>query len=66
MSKSSDTIKEKFGNDFYKEIGKKGGEATKANGTDFEALGKAGGDRTLQKYGREYFSEIARLPRRKK
>ena len=59
-------VKEKYGHEFYVEIGRKGGEATKknlANDPDFykrlgEKGGKKGGESTRDKYGPAFYEQI--------
>lgn len=45
------TVKEKYGDEFYKKIGKRGGDTVKRErGTEFYAtIGKIGGDKRSQK-----------------
>jgi len=66
MTEMTDKMKEKFGDDFYEVIGRKGGLRNKANGVDFVALGSRGGTQTKVNQPPDYFSRIARLPRKKK
>ena len=44
--KGGETTSERFGREFYEEIGKKGG--------------KKGGQTTFKRYGREFYEEIGR------
>ena len=55
-------VKEKYGSDFYREIGKKGGAAvSKKYGSEFfKRIGKRGGKKTLARHGVKFFKEIGR------
>lgn len=56
MSKRSDGLKAKFGEDYFSKIGKRGGQARKEQpGLDYRVLGATGGKKTLEKFGREHF-----------
>jgi uncharacterized protein len=62
--KGGDTIKKKYGREFYETIGRKGGQATKkAHGHAFyEEIGKMGGrkggEATLSRYGKDFYEKI--------
>lgn len=58
--KGGETVKAKYGHDFYAEIGRQGGEARKAQlGADgYAELGRRGGETVSQ--DREHMSEIGR------
>ena len=55
-------VKERYGSEFYREIGEKGGGAVKERyGTDFYSeIGKRGGETVKQERGAEYYSTIGR------
>lgn len=57
MTKRSESQKAKYGEDYFKEIGRRGGQRT-AERTDMKELGKKGGDTTLARHGRDYFRDI--------
>lgn len=54
-------VKEKYGADFFKQIGRKGGNSLKDNGADYAALGKVGGEATKERHGSAHYSEIGRI-----
>ena len=58
--KGGETVKKKYGPEFYEMIGRKGGQATKkAHGHAFyEAIGKKGGEATRDRYGPEFYETI--------
>jgi general stress protein YciG len=62
--KGGETVKKKYGPEFYEMIGRKGGQATKAaHGHAFyEAIGKKGGKKggeaTRDRYGPTFYEEI--------
>jgi general stress protein YciG len=62
--KGGETVKRKYGPEFYETIGRKGGEATKlAHGHEFyETIGKKGGKKggeaTRDRYGPAFYEEI--------
>ncbi|HEV3155736.1 MAG TPA: hypothetical protein VGZ00_00135 [Candidatus Baltobacteraceae bacterium] len=62
--KGGQTVKKKYGPEFYEMIGRKGGQATKlAHGPAFykqigEKGGKKGGEATRDRYGSEFYEEI--------
>jgi general stress protein YciG len=62
--KGGQTVKSKYGPEFYENIGRKGGEATKqAHGHSFyeeigKKGGKKGGEATRDRYGPTFYEEI--------
>ena len=58
--KGGETVKRKYGPEFYETICRKGGEATKqAHGHEFyEQIGKKGGEATRDRYGPAFYEEI--------
>jgi general stress protein YciG len=62
--KGGETVKRKYGPEFYENIGRKGGEATKlAHGHEFyeqigKKGGKKGGEATRDRYGPSFYEEI--------
>lgn len=64
MSKRSETLKAKFGYDYFSRLGKKGGAATKQRAEDepdeFAERGSRGGNATLERYGRDHFARARR------
>ena len=62
--KGGETVKRKYGPEFYELIGRKGGEATKqAHGHEFyeqigKKGGKKGGEATRDRYGPSFYEEI--------
>ncbi len=62
--KGGETVKRKYGPEFYETIGRKGGEATKlAHGHEFyeqigKKGGKKGGEATRDRYGPSFYEEI--------
>jgi general stress protein YciG len=60
--RGGEVVKERYGSDFYREIGEKGGGAVKERyGTEFYSeIGKRGGETVKQERGAEYYSTIGR------
>jgi general stress protein YciG len=60
--RGGDTVKAKYGKDFYTEIGHKGGQATrKKYGPDFYGeIGRKGGQTTAEKHGPEFYEKIGK------
>ena len=60
--RGGDTVKAKYGKDFYTEIGHKGGQATrKKYGPDFYGeIGRKGGQMTAEKHGPEFYEKIGK------
>ncbi len=59
--KGGQTTRDRYGNDHYSAIGKKGGRALAQRGPEFFAgIGKAGGLATKAKHGSEFFSAIGK------
>lgn len=60
--KGGETVKERYGPEFYSKIGKKGGETVaERRGREFYAqIGKKGGEALKAKHGREFYAEIGR------
>src|SRR4030081_3672562 len=62
--KGGETVKRKYGPEFYEAIGRKGGEATKqAHGHEFyeqigKKGGKKGGEATRDRYGPQFYEQI--------
>jgi general stress protein YciG len=62
--KGGETVKRKYGPEFYETIGRKGGEATKlAHGHEFyeqigKKGGKKGGEATRDRYGPAFYEQI--------
>jgi general stress protein YciG len=62
--KGGETVKKKYGPEFYEEIGRKGGLATKrAHGHEFyeqigKKGGKKGGEATRDRYGPDFYERI--------
>ena|SRR5271165_7570712 len=62
--KGGETVKRKYGPEFYEAIGRKGGEATKrVHGHEFyekigKKGGKKGGEATRDRYGPAFYEEI--------
>jgi len=62
--KGGETVKKKYGAEFYEQIGRKGGLATKnAHGHEFYELigkkgGKKGGEATRDRYGPDFYERI--------
>lgn len=55
------TTKAKYGPEYYKQLGKKGGDAMKARGPEyFVALGRMGGTKVRDEKGSAHFSEMGR------
>jgi general stress protein YciG len=53
-------VREKYGVEFFREIGRKGGNSLKHRGADYVALGRMGGEVTKARHGSEHYSEIGR------
>src|SRR5919205_319525 len=60
--RGGEVVKERYGSEFYREIGEKGGGAVKERyGTEFYSeIGKRGGETVKQERGAEYYSTIGR------
>jgi len=60
--RGGEVVKERYGVDFYREIGEKGGGAVKKRyGTEFYSeIGKRGGETVKHERGAEYYSTIGR------
>jgi uncharacterized protein len=62
--KGGQTVKKKYGPEFYEQIGRKGGLATKqAHGHEFyeqigKKGGKKGGEATRERYGPDFYEKI--------
>jgi uncharacterized protein len=58
--KGGDTVRKRYGSEFYKKIGRKGGKATREkHGAQFyEAIGQKGGRVVKDKYGAGFYEEI--------
>ena len=62
--KGGETVKKKYGPEFYEQIGRKGGQATKqAHGHAFyeqigKKGGKKGGEATRDRYGPNFYEQI--------
>jgi general stress protein YciG len=57
------SVRERYGNDFYRRIGQKGGAAVRDRRGPryFSDIGRRGGEATLQRLGAEHFERIGRL-----
>ena len=53
-------VREKYGVEFFREIGSKGGNSLKERGADYVQLGRLGGEVTKARHGSEHYSEIGR------
>ena len=60
--RGGETVKAKYGKDFYTEIGHKGGAATrKKYGPEFYGeIGRKGGQTTAEKHGPEFYEKIGK------
>src|SRR5262249_31130737 len=60
--KGGQTVKARYGSDFYGQIGKKGGSTTKKKyGADhYSAIGRRGGRTTADRHGQEFYEEIGK------
>lgn len=60
--RGGETVKAKYGKEFYTEIGHKGGQATrKKYGPDFYGeIGRKGGQTTAEKHGPEFYEKIGK------
>jgi len=58
--KGGDTVRNRYGPEFYEKIGRKGGQATRErHGSEFyEAIGQKGGQTVKAKYGADFYEEI--------
>ena len=59
---SGQTVRERYGEDFYGQIGRRGGSATKQKyGPEYyAAIGRRGGNTTSQRHGQEFYENIGR------
>jgi len=53
-------VREKYGVDFFREIGRKGGNSLKQRGANYVELGRMGGEVTKARHGSDHYSEIGR------
>ena len=60
--KGGQTVKARYGSDFYGQIGRKGGSTTKKKyGADhYSAIGRRGGRTTADRHGQEFYEEIGK------
>lgn len=69
MSKRADSLRAKYGYDYFTRLGQKGGAATKQKAEDnpeeFAERGSRGGKATRERWGIEHFSRAARGERSK-
>ena len=58
--KGGNTVRDRYGSDFYESIGRKGGQATRQrHGVEFyESIGQKGGRVVKEKYGADFYEEI--------
>lgn len=56
-------VRDKYGREFYRQIGKKGGMAVRRlHGSEYYArIGRLGGQQTKGRYGAAHYARIARL-----
>jgi uncharacterized protein len=65
--KGGQTVKQRYGSEFYERIGRKGGEATKhSHGHEFyenigKLGGKKGGEATRNRYGPKFYETIGQI-----
>ena len=58
---SGKAVLAKYGPEFFRQIGRKGGQAIKDRGLDYRReIGRNGGETTKARHGRQHFSEIGR------
>ena len=53
-------VREKYGVEFFREIGRKGGNALKDRGVDYVELGRVGGEVTKERHGSQHYADIGR------
>ena len=54
-------MKAKYGPEFFREIGRKGGQAIKDRGLDYlREIGRLGGEATKARHGAAHYAEIGR------
>jgi uncharacterized protein len=60
--KGGETVKERYGSDFYGAIGKKGGSTTKKKygPQHYSDIGRRGGQTTAERHGQEFYENIGR------
>jgi general stress protein YciG len=58
--KGGDTVRNRYGSEFYETIGRKGGEATRERhgATFYETIGQKGGKVVKEKYGADFYEQI--------
>jgi general stress protein YciG len=58
--KGGDTVRDRYGPEFYEKIGRKGGQVTRErHGAEFyETIGQKGGRVVKDKYGADFYEEI--------
>jgi len=53
-------VREKYGVEFFREIGRKGGNSLKERGANYVELGRLGGEVTKARHGSQHYSDIGR------
>ncbi|MDE3076644.1 MAG: general stress protein [Chloroflexota bacterium] len=53
-------VRAKYGVEFFREIGRKGGNALKSLGANYVELGRSGGEVTKARHGSAHYAEIGR------
>jgi uncharacterized protein len=60
-AKGGQAVKAKYGPEFFREIGRKGGQAIKDRGLDYlREIGRLGGEATKARHGAAHYAEIGR------
>ena len=59
--KGGNAVKAKYGPEFFREIGRKGGQAIKDRGVEYlRDIGRQGGEATKARHGSAHYAEIGR------
>jgi general stress protein YciG len=60
-ARGGQAVKAKYGPEFFREIGRKGGQAIKDRGLDYlREIGRLGGEATKARHGAAHYAEIGR------
>ncbi len=61
-AKGGEAVKAKYGSDFFREIGRKGGQTIRNRGVEYlREIGRAGGESTKARHGTSHYAEIGRI-----
>lgn len=58
--RGGERVREKYGSNFYAEIGRKGGQVASRDRQRMAEIGRKGGEKVREKRGSEFYAEIGR------